>query len=117
VGADHLAIAGLEHYLRGRTAEDIVDRLRAGAADAGMDDVPVHADELTALRAMLDASSPGDVVAVTALGMRPEIFAWLGRRRATRMTPADVRTVARRAAASKRRLRGTRRDGRLPAAR
>ena len=37
VGSDHLAIAELAHYLRGRTREDIVQRLREGAQEAGMD--------------------------------------------------------------------------------
>ena len=45
--------------------------------------------------------APGDVVGVTALGMRPEIFAWLEDAGATRMGPADVRRVVRRAQASR----------------
>jgi cyanophycin synthetase len=97
VGSDHLAIAELGQYLRGRTREDIVERLREGAAEAGVSDVPCYPDELTALQGMLAQAQTGDVVGVTALGMRPEIFAWLETKGATRMGPADVRRVVRRA--------------------
>ncbi len=66
-----------------------------------MHEVTVYPDELTALRAMVGEARPGDVVGVTALGMRPEIFAWLEDAGATRMRPADVRRVVRRAQASR----------------
>ncbi len=97
VGSDHLAIADLEHYLRGRTREDIVHRLREGAKEAGMDDVERFTDELTALQAMMGQARDGDVIGVTALGMRAEMFAWLEAKGATWMSPADVRRVVRRA--------------------
>jgi len=90
-GADHVVIAELLRYLRGREREDVVKGLRAGALDAGADDVEIHPDELSALRAMLRRSRRGDVVAVTALGMRPEVFAWLGENGGARLTPAMVR--------------------------
>jgi cyanophycin synthetase len=97
LGADHLAIAELVRYLRGRSREDIVDRLRRGAARAGKRDVPVYRDEMRALRAMLDASAPGDVVAVTALGQRPQAFRWLREKGARQLDPSDVRRLVRRA--------------------
>ena len=75
MGSDHLAVAELDRYLRGRTREDIVERLCEGAEAAGVHDVAVYPDELAALRAMLGQARGGDVVGVTALGMRPEIFA------------------------------------------
>jgi cyanophycin synthetase len=90
-GADHVAICELTHYLRGRDPHDLIERLVAGARDAGAVEVGVHPDEVSALAAMMEASSPGDVVAVTALGQRPELFAWLEARGAVRMTPAAVR--------------------------
>jgi cyanophycin synthetase len=98
VGADHLGIAELRHYLRGRTREGIVDQLRAGAARAGTRDVAIYEDELHALCGMLERSRRGDVVSVTALGMRPEIFAWLEAKKAVRLGPGDVRRAVRRAA-------------------
>jgi cyanophycin synthetase len=101
LGSDHLAIAELVRYLRGRSRADIIDHLRAGAREAGVDDVPEYEDELHALRAMLGASSRGDVIGVTALGMRPELFAWLEAQGAARLGPADVKRIVRRAVASK----------------
>ena len=44
---------------------------------------------------------PGDVVGVTALGMRPEIFAWLDANDAERLTPKDIRRIVGRARASR----------------
>src|SRR5439155_5270057 len=82
-GSDHVAVVELLRYLRGRDRQDLVERLRAGAVDGGASDVPVYEDEVRALKAMLAASTPGDVVAVTALAQRAELFALLNRRRAT----------------------------------
>jgi cyanophycin synthetase len=100
LGVDHLAIAELLHYLRGRSREDIVERLRRGAARAGKREVPVYPDEMRALRAMLGASTAGDVVAVTALGQRPQAFRWLRGKGARLLGPADVRRLVRRARAA-----------------
>ncbi len=80
VGSDHLGIAELVHYLRGRSREDIIDHLRAGAREAGVEDVRRLRRRAHALKSMLRDSRPRDVISVTALGMRPEIFAWLERR-------------------------------------
>jgi UDP-N-acetylmuramyl tripeptide synthase len=90
-GADHVAIAELHRYLRGREPEDLIERLRAGATDGGAVDVPVYNDELTALDAMVRDSHRGDVICVTALGQRPELFAWLEAHGAARFTPGSVR--------------------------
>ena len=97
-GADHVVVAELHRYLRGRDPEDLVGRLRAGAIDGGAADVPAKPDEVSALRFMLDRSSSRDVLAITALAQRPEMFAVLehelGARRAD---PAMVRALVRRA--------------------
>ena len=98
-GADHVAVAELLGYLRGRTREDVVDRLRAGALDGGAAEVPVFIDELTALDWMLSSSRPEDVVAITALGQRSEVFALLNGRGARPMGPDRVRRAVRRARA------------------
>jgi hypothetical protein len=63
--------------------------------------VPLYDDELVALRSMLAAASPDDVVGVTALGMRPEIFAWLDANGAERLTPADIRRIVGKARTSR----------------
>ncbi len=92
-GTDHVVVAELLRYLRGRDRDEVIEGLRAGALDGGAEDVDVYADELSALRAMLTRSKRGDVIAVTALGMRPEIFRWLEENGARRPTPADVRRL------------------------
>jgi cyanophycin synthetase len=96
-GADHVAIAELLHYLRGRDRQDLIERLRAGALDGGAAEVPVFPDEMHALRGMLEASKPGDVVALTALIQRDEVFTYLEGRGATRVGPKRVRQLVRRA--------------------
>ncbi len=99
-GADHVAIAELLRYLRGREREVVIERLSAGARDGGAVELDVYADELSGLRGVLSRSTRGDVIGVTALGMRPEIFAWLEEAGASSMTPARVRQRVRQAAAS-----------------
>lgn len=96
-GAEHVAIAELLHYLRGRDRDDLVARLRAGALDGGAAKAPVFEDELRALRWMLRSSRAGDVVAVAALVQRQEIFAYLRKAGATRVGPRRVRQLVQRA--------------------
>jgi cyanophycin synthetase len=93
LGADHLAIAELLRYLRGRAREDVIARLRQGAARAGKHDVPVYPDELRALRALLRSSAPGDVVGITALAQRAQAFRWLSGQGARLLGPAEVRRL------------------------
>jgi cyanophycin synthetase len=92
-GAEHVVVAELLRYLRGRERGEVIEGLRAGALDGGAEEVDVYADELSALRAMLRRSRRGDVVAVTALGMRAEIFHWLQENGARRPTPANVKRL------------------------
>jgi cyanophycin synthetase len=99
-GADHIAVAELLPYLRGRDRADVIDRLTAGARDGGAEEIDVFPDELAALKHMLRSSRRGDVIAVTALAMRAEIFSWLRDAGATRPTPGVVRGLVRRARAS-----------------
>jgi cyanophycin synthetase len=96
-GADHVVVAELPGYLRGRDPADVVARLRAGAQDAGAMDVPALPNEVEALRSMLDRSKPHDVIGLTALGQRPEVFDVLERRGAVRAHPTTVRGLVERA--------------------
>jgi cyanophycin synthetase len=98
-GSDHLAIAELLDYLRGRERADVVAGLRAGALDGGAEEIDVFPDELSALKHMMRLARRGDVVSVTALGMRPEVFAWLAANGAERLTPARVKRLVRAARA------------------
>jgi UDP-N-acetylmuramyl tripeptide synthase len=92
-GADHVVVAELPGYLRGRDPDDIVARLRAGAEDAGATDVPAFPDEVDALTFMIDTSNPRDVIGLTALGQRSEVFDLLERRGAVRADPTTVRRL------------------------
>ena len=98
-GADHVAIVELRRYLRGRDPQDLIERLRAGAVDGGAspEDVPAFPTEIEGLDWMLERTRPRDVVAITALAQRPEIFALLEERGATRVGPDRCRELARRA--------------------
>jgi cyanophycin synthetase len=95
-GADHVLVSELHHYLRGRDPVELVSRLRAGARDAGATDVPVQPDEVHALDHMLERSGSRDVIGLTALGQRREIFDLLERRGATLADPSTVRRLVKR---------------------
>jgi cyanophycin synthetase len=96
-GAEHPVVAELLGYLRGRDRADLVRRLVAGAEDGGAREVPVFVDEVNALHWMLEHARPSDVVSVTPLIQRKEIFALLKERGATRVGPKRLRQLVRRA--------------------
>jgi cyanophycin synthetase len=96
-GADHVVVAGLPDYLRGRSPQDLAGRLRSGAEDGGATEVLEMPDESHALEVMLERSAPGDVIGVTALGQRPEIFARLTDLGAVSADPGTVAMLVRRA--------------------
>ena len=96
-GADRPAIAELHRYLRGRDPKDLVARLQAGLADGGKPAAPVFGNEVDALEGMLRESAPNDVIAITALAQRPEIFELLRSRGGTTVGPARLRELVQRA--------------------
>jgi cyanophycin synthetase len=96
-GADRVVVTGLPHYLRGRDAADLAGRLRAGAEDGGAIDVAEAPDELGALALMLERSGPSDVIGLTALGQRPEVFERLAEIGAVLADPETIRSLVRRA--------------------
>jgi cyanophycin synthetase len=99
-GADHVAVVELHRYLRGRDPKDVIDRLRAGAVDGGATEVPDYPDEISGLEWMLERSKPRDVLAITALAQRPEIFDLLERRGGKRVGPSRCLELVRRARAA-----------------
>jgi len=96
-GADRPAIAELHRYLRGRDPQDLVERLQAGLHDGGKPAAPVFPNEVAALTWMLAESSPNEVVAITALGQRREIFELLRSKGAEAVGPARLRELVQRA--------------------
>jgi cyanophycin synthetase len=96
-GADRPAIAELHRYLRGRDPKDLVERLQAGLQDGGKAKAPVFPNEVEALTWMLDESAPGEVVAITALAQRPEIFQLLRARGGVAVGPGRLRELVQRA--------------------
>jgi cyanophycin synthetase len=92
-----VAIAELHRYLRGRDPQDLVGRLRAGLLDGGKGEVPAFPNEVEALDWMLRDSAPNDVLAITALAQRPEIFRLLQERGGAAATPERVKALVRRA--------------------
>ena len=95
-GPDQVAIAQLHRYLRGRDPQDLVQRLQAGLTDGGKPQVPVFPTELEALDWMLTLSAPDDVIAITALAQRPEVFQYLRDRGGVVVSPARIRELVRR---------------------
>jgi UDP-N-acetylmuramyl tripeptide synthase len=95
-GADHIVITEQVIYLRGRDRQDLLDRLMAGAIDGGATEFPLFEEEIPALEWMLQTARRGDVVAITALAQRPEIFAFMKEYGATRIGPNRVRQLVRR---------------------
>ena len=95
-GPDQVAIAELHRYLRGRDPQDLVQRLQAGLTDGGKPQAPVFPTELEALEWMLSKSAPNDVIAITALAQRPEVFQYLRERGGVVASPPRIRELVRR---------------------
>jgi cyanophycin synthetase len=95
-GPDRVAIAELHRYLRGRDPQELVRRLQAGLTDGGKPEAPIFPNELEALEWMLATSAPNDVVAITALGQRPEVFQYLRDRGGAPVGPDRTRELVKR---------------------
>jgi cyanophycin synthetase len=90
-GADRVAIAHKERYLRGRTTDELEGLMRDGAAAVGVHDVPAYPNELAALQAVTDQASVADVVGVMCHAEREEVDLWLRDQGATIDGPDELR--------------------------
>ncbi|MEP6980084.1 MAG: Mur ligase family protein [Nakamurella sp.] len=89
--ADRVVIADKEKYLRGREPGEMAELWRSGATEAGVVEVPEFPDELSALRALLDADlPPGSAIAVCTLEQRLETIDELTARGGHELTPAEI---------------------------
>jgi cyanophycin synthetase len=90
-GADRVAIAHKDRYLRGRTTEELERLMRDGAAAVGVHEVPAYPSELAALQAVTDQASVADVVGVMCHAEREEVGEWLREQGATIDGPDELR--------------------------
>ncbi|WP_111767835.1 Mur ligase family protein [Nakamurella deserti] len=89
--ADRVLIADKAKYLRGRAPGEMAELWRSGATEAGVVDVPDFADELTAIRSVLDAGlPPGSAIAVCTLEQRIESVEEITTRGGHELTPGEI---------------------------
>ncbi len=89
--ADRVVAAHKEHYLRGRTMEELEHFLRVGLARAGVADIESCDTELGGLQALVPGAADGDVVALMCHAERAEVTAWLESQGAQPDSSADIR--------------------------
>jgi cyanophycin synthetase len=99
LGADLIEIVHKTGYLRGRSAAQLGELIKSGAAHAGVSDIPEHESEVAGLAALAARAADGDVIAVMTHQDRDQVDAWLHGRGATRDSPDQLREKVRRAAA------------------
>lgn len=76
-GSDVVAIGHKEHYLRGRTMDEIDGLLRVGAARVGVEDIETYRTEVECLAALVAQARPGDVVGLMCHAERQEAYDWI----------------------------------------
>jgi cyanophycin synthetase len=98
LGADVIQIVHKTGYLRGRSAAQLDELIKAGAARAGVVDIPEHESEVAGLAALAEQAADGDVIAVMTHQDRDEVDAWLTGHGATRDSAEELRDKVRYAA-------------------
>jgi cyanophycin synthetase len=87
MGADVVAIGHKEHYLRGRSIEELETLLRDGAERVGVSDVPAYPTEVECLAALVARAEPGDVVGLMCHAERQGVYDWISEHGGTADTP------------------------------
>jgi cyanophycin synthetase len=90
MGADVVAIAHKEKYLRGRSLDDLDRLLRDGAERVGVTDVTSYDSEVDCLAALVAESGPGDVVGLMCHAQRQEVYDWIAAHGGTSDTPQQL---------------------------
>jgi cyanophycin synthetase len=75
--ADRVTVVHKEHYLRGRSMQDLEDHLRVGLARVGVGEADSYPTELDGLRALVSTASDGDVLALMCHAERAALHDWL----------------------------------------
>jgi cyanophycin synthetase len=96
--ADVVAIGHKQHYLRGRTLEELDGLLRTGAARVGVTDIESYPTELASLEALVKQAEPGDVVGLMCHAERQDVYDWIAGQGGTPDTPEQLRAKVLRAA-------------------
>jgi hypothetical protein len=99
MGADVLAIAHKERYLRGRTREELDLLLRDGAERVGVTEVTSYDSEVECLAGLVAEAWPGDVVGLMTHAQREEVYAWIAEHGGTPDSPEALGTKVRSATA------------------
>jgi cyanophycin synthetase len=99
MGADVVAIGHKEHYLRGRTLEELDGLLREGAERVGVTDVTSYDTEVECLVGLVAQARPGDVVGLMCHAERQAVYDWVADHGGIPDTPEQLGVKVRRAAA------------------
>ena len=91
MNADVVAIGHKQHYLRGRTRDELDGLLRAGLERVGTTDAASYDSEVESLAAMVEQAQPGDVVGLMCHAERREAYDWIAEHGGT---PDDPRALA-----------------------
>ncbi|WP_148613156.1 Mur ligase family protein [Nocardioides rubriscoriae] len=98
--SDVVAIGHKEHYLRGRTTDELEVLMRAGAERVGVTGVPAYPTEVAVLAALVGQALPGDVVGLMCHAERQECYDWIAEHGGAPDTSDDLALKVRRAAAT-----------------
>ncbi|HEX3929550.1 MAG TPA: Mur ligase family protein [Nocardioides sp.] len=90
MGADVVAIGHKQHYLRGRSVEELETLLREGAERVGVHDVPAYPTEVECLAALVAQAGPGDVVGLMCHAERQQVYDWIAAHGGTADTPEQL---------------------------
>jgi cyanophycin synthetase len=99
MGADVVAIGHKQHYLRGRTIDELESLLRDGAERVGVTDVPAYPTEVECLAALVARARPDDVVGLMCHAQRQGVYDWIAEHGGTPDTPQQLGAKVRAASA------------------